>query len=257
MGFCQSKAGREELKAKVEKAFPDPPDMKRLVQDGRVWIDKAKRRVVVDGYVVLRRGSLEMFACPVGTKEHESVVALLSKAQYVHAGLLAVGALPGKPTKFDPYQPASGATIKISVLWRDEKGEKQTAKAQDWIKHAGADRAMTYDWVFAGSGIYKDEESREEYYLAEGGDLICVANFPSATLDLAVRSNDTNAGLEFLAYTEKIPPEGTPVRLVLEVSDEPPARGSDPIKPGVLPDVVKPIEVPAIEAKPDPLRIKK
>ncbi len=239
---AQGRGGREEMKAKVEKAFSDPPDMVRLVKDGRVWIDKKNRRVVVDGYVALRKGSLEMFACPAGTKEHESIVALLTKAQYIHAGLLAVGAKMGAPTKFEPYQPATGSTIKISVLWRDEKGNKQVSKAQQWIQHAGAGREMKYDWVFAGSGIYKDESTGEESYLAEGGDLVCVANFPSATLDLAVRSDDTNSGLEFMANTEKIPAEGTPVRLVLEVSDEPPARGSEPLVPGKLPDAVKPVE---------------
>ncbi|MFO0921513.1 MAG: YdjY domain-containing protein [Pirellulales bacterium] len=222
--------------------------MTRLVKDGRVWIDRENRRVVVDGYVALRRGALEMFACPSGTKEHESIVGLLSKSQYVHAGLLAVGGKPGKPTRFDPYQPASGSTIKIHVLWKDAKEQKHIVRAQEWIQHSGTDQEMKYDWVFAGSGIYKDEVTGEETYLAEGGDLVCVANFPSATLDLAVRSDDTNAGLAFVAFTDRIPPEGTPVRLVFQVSDDPPARGSDKPDANKLPDVVKPLptlEVPS------------
>ncbi|MFM8174746.1 MAG: YdjY domain-containing protein, partial [Pirellulaceae bacterium] len=89
--------------------------------------------------------------------------------------------------------------------------------------HAATGKTMTYDWVFAGSGFYKDPETGTESYLAEGGDLICVANFPSATMDLAVRSADSNSGLVFMANTEAIPEQGTPVRLVLEVVDRTPA----------------------------------
>jgi hypothetical protein len=213
--------------ALVEKTFGDPPKATRIAKDGRVWVDKANRRLIVDGYVCLRQGQLEMFACPTGTKEHESVVALFTKAQYVHAGLLAAGAKVGKPTQFEPYQPATGSTIKIKALWFDEKGGKRSESAQAWVRFIGSDRQLRYDWVFAGSGIYKDEETGQETYLAEGGDLICVANFPSATLDLAVRSDDTNSGLSFAANTDRIPKEGTPVRLVLEISDQPPARDSD------------------------------
>ena len=40
----------------------------------------------------MREGPLEMFACPSGTKEHESVVAVLSKSREIHAALLAIGA---------------------------------------------------------------------------------------------------------------------------------------------------------------------
>ena len=77
---------RTELLAKVEKTFGDPPGMKRLDPVSRVWVDIKKKLVVVDGYVALRMGQLEMFACPSGTKEHESVVGVFAKAYHVHAG---------------------------------------------------------------------------------------------------------------------------------------------------------------------------
>jgi hypothetical protein len=234
----------QERLALVEKTFGDPPNAIRMAKDARIWMDRAKRRVIVDGYVCLREGQLEMFACLVGSKEHESIVALFTKAQYVHAGLLAVGAKKGETTSFNPYRPASGSTIKIRALWYDERGQKKTAIAQSWIRFIGTDREMTYDWVFAGSGFHKDEETHQESYLAEGGDVICVANFPSATMDLAVRSDDSQNGLTFTAFTERIPKVGTPVRLVLEVSDDPPARDSHtPATKSKLPDFEKPAKL--------------
>jgi hypothetical protein len=172
--------------------------------------------VIVGGEVVLREGMLEMFACPKGTKEHESIIAVNSKAQYVHAGLLAVGAVTGHPVRFQPeYVPASGTTIEIWILWEDADGKKKRTRAQEWIKNLNTDKAMEYSWVFAGSGFWKDDSTGENYYFGDGGDFICVSNFPSATLDLPVKSSDTNSQLTFAAFTERIPPLGTKVRLVL------------------------------------------
>ncbi len=194
----------------------DPPGMKRLVPDADLWIDPKHNRVVVDGTVVLREGFLEMFACPIGTKEHESIVAVDAKAYAVHAGLLAAGAKSGAPAEFEPeYKPASGTEIEIDVVWRDADGNDQRARAQDWVRDIESGKSMQYPWVFAGSGFWTDEASGIKYYMAEQGDFICVSNFPSAMLDLPVPSSQDNQHLAYEAFTERIPPLGTRVRLVL------------------------------------------
>lgn len=77
-------------------------------------------------------------------------------------------------------------------------------------------REMQADWVFAGSGFYVDETTGERLYQAEGGDLICVANFPTATIDVAIKSSASGeANLLYEAYTERIPPRGTNVTIEL------------------------------------------
>lgn len=76
-------------------------------------------------------------------------------------------------------------------------------------------RQMDARWVFAGSGFNVDAASGEKYYLAESGELICVANFATATIDLAIESSATNDGLMFEAFTERIPPVGTKVTIEL------------------------------------------
>jgi hypothetical protein len=76
-------------------------------------------------------------------------------------------------------------------------------------------RQMEADWVFAGSGFYTDEDSGKKFYLAEDGDLICVANFPTAMIDVAVKSSAEEGGLMFEAYTERLPPKETVVWLEL------------------------------------------
>jgi hypothetical protein len=218
---------REQSKAKAEEVFGVPKNATALSKEGRIWVDKQNKRVIVDGFVTLREGQLEMFACPVGTKEHESIVAVFASSQAVHAGLLAIGAKQGKPTEFEPYKPATGSTVKVHALWRDEKNQKQSKPAQHWIRDVESNKEMPYDWVFAGSILYKDPDTGEESYLGDSGDMICVANFPTATLDIAVKSIAENSALTYVAYTDHIPALFTVVRLVLEVSEQAPKQTNE------------------------------
>jgi hypothetical protein len=76
-------------------------------------------------------------------------------------------------------------------------------------------RPMNADWVFAGSGFYVDEDG-ERMYQAEGGDLICVANFPTATIDVSIESSASGEqNLAFEPATERIPPVDTEVTIEL------------------------------------------
>jgi hypothetical protein len=214
----------------------DPPGMTRLGKDIDAWIDAKNKRVVVDGAVCLREGQLELFACIKGTKEHEAVVAVPVKAQVLHAALLAVGAVQGTPVKFQPkYEPATGGIVDVTVIWTDGKGAVHHDKAQDWIRSIKTGKAMEYNWVFAGSGFWQEEEGGPRHYQADGGDLICVSNFPSAMLDLPVESSQGDASLLFQAFTDRIPPKGTKVRLVLtprlDKKDAKPAKDAGETKP--------------------------
>jgi hypothetical protein len=196
--------------------LPDPEGAKKLPEPDQVWVDAKRHQVLVDGYVSLREGYLEMFACLEGTKEHESVLAARTKAKTVHAALLVIGAVPGTPVQFRPkFRPPTGTEIDLEVRWLDDEGKWMSAKAQDWVREAKSKKPMKQPWVFAGSTFSKDPTSGREFYMAEGGDFICVSNFTSAMLDVPMESSDSNEGLLFEANPEKIPILGTPVRLVL------------------------------------------
>jgi len=217
----------------AEENKPGQGSVRKLVPTMPVWIDTKRKMIIMDGEICLRKGSLEMFACLRGTKEHESVVAVATDAYVVHAGLLAIGAERGKPVEFDPeYRPPSGQKIDVLVQWKDQDGKLQTRKAQDWVRDARNKKVMTYDWVFPGSYFWKDvsieavQKAKEEgvdpdtlpgdmVYAAEGGELICVSNFKSSMMDLPVPSTDANNDLWFEAFTENIPEEGTKVRVFL------------------------------------------
>ena len=211
----QTEDGKQAKSKKVASPPKVSPDWLRLDKTHEVWLDPKGKRVIVGGTICLTAGQLEMFACPKGTKEHESVVSANARAHIVHAGLLALGAKEGKPVQYQPeYRPASGVVVDIECVWLDESGQQQTTKAQQWVKRTKSGKALQYDWVFAGSGFWVDGDQR--FYYGDAGEFICVSNFPTATLDLPVESTQANEELLYTAFTENIPPRGTPVQLILK-----------------------------------------
>jgi hypothetical protein len=213
-------------KAPAPPKLPEPKDAQRLSKDYPIWIDPKEKSVIVEGQIALREGMLEMFACTRNTKEHESIVSANTKAYLVHAALLSLGAEVGHPVRYQPeYLPPAGTEIEVLVRYLDEKGKIQTARAQDWIKDNHTGKPMAYPFVFAGSSFYTDPDTNKQYYQAEHGDFVCVANFGTAMLDIPAKSSKSNEELEFEALTKKIPPLGAPVHLVFKPKLKKPGAG--------------------------------
>lgn len=276
----------------IEKLTPLNPQ-------GTVLLDKPGKRLVLKGEVCLRSGVLEMLACLKRTKEHEAIFAIDTKAQIVHAGLIALGFEPGKPVQFQPeYRPASGPVVDIFVSWTDDAGKRQRVPARTLVRNSvrrywveplpklppdlkipddgelrwdgkrnellwygamsdmqrddllklSTDAAyqkairsfhkqtqvqeLKADWVFGGSGFYVDPDTGARFYQAEEGNLICVANFTSATLDLSIPSSATNDDLLYEAYTERLPAVGTPVLIeLMPRKPEPPKAPANSAQP--------------------------
>jgi len=96
VAFSALAADTPKGNAKTKKqAAPVGGEPIPLNPEGTVLLDKKGKRVLLKTQVALRQGSLELFCCRKGSKEHESILSLDSRAQVVHAGLLALGAKPG------------------------------------------------------------------------------------------------------------------------------------------------------------------
>jgi hypothetical protein len=120
------------------------------------------------------------------------------------------------------YDPKEGELIWYGQMTEETK-QKYLAMTKDkafreciekFFKRSQS-RSMQANWVFSGSGYYIDEQTKEKFYRAEDGDLICVANFGSATLDVAAKSGNGAEELLFEAWTERIPELGTPIVIEL------------------------------------------
>ena len=219
-GDSEADSGTESDRTETEPAEPTieiRENWIRLSKGHEVWIDKKAKHVMFAGHVCLNDGQLEMFVCPQGTKEHESVIASSVLSSQIHHALLLVGCTPGKASSWDPvYRPAYGPTIDATIKWRDAKsGKTKSQDAKQWIRDVDTNKAMTQRWIFGGSGFWKDPDTGKEIYFGDSGELICLSNFSTATIDVDVKSSQANDGLLFEAFTENIPPVGTKVYTIL------------------------------------------
>lgn len=176
------------------------------------------RRVRIAAEVTFREGPIELLLCRKNTKEHEAILAADVDARHIHTALLAAGAKEGHPVKFAPkYVPATGSKIKVSLEYQKD-GKTVVVPARTWIRDMKARKELALDWVFGGSLFFPDPEDpkKPKLYAANGGDLICVSNFDTAMLDLPVPSSQLDGDLQYEVYTERLPPLGTKVTVILE-----------------------------------------
>jgi len=211
---------------KKEELLPEPllddeiqlialaPDRSIFLAVDRKSTDQ--KSVVFLADVCLREGPLEFFACTKNTKEHESILATRAKPSLIHVGLLATGAETGTPVQFTPkFVPATGPRIDITIRWLGNDGKRQEAKAEEWIQEMKSKKQMDTYWVFSGSLFQRLESGKNQYLADVTGEIIGVSNFPTVVLDVPIASTSNNEELFFQAFTEKIPPEGTKVTVIL------------------------------------------
>ncbi len=193
-----------------------PEQLKQLDPKEPIWIATDRTQVVLVGTICLREGALEFFACRERTKEHESIVVLGIKPHLIHAALLLIGAKQGKPAQFTPtFVPPFGEKIAIHIRWKDELGRQHEVRAQEWIREVKTHQEMNVPWVFTG-GLFGTNTDGKRYYLADlSGEIFGVSNFPGSILDIPIESTSDNNNLVFEPNTEKIPPIGTRVTLIL------------------------------------------
>ncbi len=199
--------------------FQPNKEWKKLSDD--LWLDAKTRTLIMRARVCLREGYLEHLVCLDRTKEHESIMATRATPRMIHAGLILAAGDPGSPVKYRPkFQAPTGPKVQIEVEY-DDNGATKKAEARTWVKSKETDKPLETNWVFAGSEFFQDPDTKKTIYAADGGDLITVANFPSAILDLPIVSSNSDAERGFIANTEKIPARGSWVTLYLRAEKAP------------------------------------
>jgi hypothetical protein len=185
-----------------------------------LWFDRDRRRAILRARVVFREGPLEHLMCKKGTKEHEAIVATDAVPEQIHTALILTGASVGKPVQFAPeFRPPSGSAIAIELKWW-QGGKLRSDDARQWVWDEKTKSPLAIDWVFAGSFLYEDPITKKPRYAADDGDLITVANFANAVLDLPIASSANDADRVFTANTRRIPPIGTEVFVVMSPRPE-------------------------------------
>ncbi len=236
----ENDSGQNTLSSKDEPATAGSGDVSpktgksadhKKVEIGRnvvLEVQGEKRRVIVQAEVCLREGMLEHLMCRYegqgdkrrGTKEHEAILTAEVDARDIHKALILAKATPGTTVRYKDdgtVVPPTGTKIKVTLTYKD-KDKTVTVPGRDWVRDLKTKKSLDVDWVFAGSHLVENplEKDKPPFYMANGGDVICVSNFVEAMLDLPINSSKNNAELEFEAFTERIPSVGTAVTVILE-----------------------------------------
>jgi hypothetical protein len=217
---CEDAPTEKKPVKKPAEAAAEPAEGKKVKVGQNVYLEvlPGSRRVLIDAEVCLREGALEQLLTRKNKKEHEAILTADIDARKVHEALILARAKEGTPVRWLPrFRPPTGTPVKITLAY-ESKGRKVAVPARSWVKNVKTGKELESDWVFAGSMLVEDplDKTAPKHYLANDGDVICVANFDTAMLDVPIQSSKDDAERGYEAWTERIPPVGTRVRLILE-----------------------------------------
>lgn len=182
-----------------------------------VEIDWERRTVRVAARVVLRGGPLEFFAC-LHSKEHESILKLEAAGTHIFMAMGLIGLTPGHPPRMDRetglFGTATGDLVDVRVEWT-ERDKRRNAAAFDWLRESGGGQTpIARPWVFCGSLVGADKM----LLCDRSGAALAVVDQADSLLSLSRNFDNADAELWSAANTERIPPIGTAVQLLLSAA---------------------------------------
>lgn len=228
------------------------PVRKPVVLPGLV-VDFEKRCVDLEAKVCLDAGYLELVACTEGSKEHESIVAVSSKALHIHTALLLLGAENGHPEmrklvdeekqRWANLSPA-GDEIEVMLVVKNLKGEVVAKPISEFVlRSTGRLDAVSGDvrsdpdqkvnpagksvefpqvFLFAGSRLRNTGRGPKQYLADLSGNVISIATFGDEVLCLPSHQTQQNSALMWQVKPGVLPKVGTMVTLRLRPSKKSP-----------------------------------
>ena len=147
---------------------------------GSVRVDSLTKTVSATGWVNQTDGPIEVLACGIKGKVHESVFVLALNPLDLQAALLLVGLKGGAPMPAIGEGPPQGAPLDIVVEWQAD-GETKSARAETFVWNT-QDKAVLPEtpWTFTGS-VIKDGQFKalaEESLVVTYWDPYAIVNLP-------------------------------------------------------------------------------
>jgi hypothetical protein len=199
-------------------------------KDGGITVDKAKKTIKIDAKIAPRKlphlkgevYPIEVIACwphPKGKKAHETVVTIDAKPSAVHKALVDLGLKPGTPVMGGEAQP-QGPSVYLYLEIKGADGEARRVAIDKTLvdMRNGKYFPKTVQWRFTGSTMSKPDPNKDEtvYGADLSGTLIAIFPVTDQTVLQTSLTFKDEKYLKLDTNTKILPPEGTPVKLVIE-----------------------------------------
>ena len=233
-----------------KKGLKAQPSSRTFTLPG-IKINLHEKTIDLDATVCMDSGPLELVACGEGTKEHESIVALKSRAMHIHTALLLIGANHGHPAIRRPKVgesgiwenlPPKGDSLEVWFLITDQKDgvtEKpitefviQTKDRPDEVNGSivnspqdqeririGEAQRFPNHFLFAGSQLLNTKSGPRRYLADQSGNYISIATFGDEVLCLPFLESKINDALTWQIKPNTLPKVGTEVTLRLKLKE--------------------------------------
>lgn len=195
----------------------------------QITIDAKQKRITIPATIAPRKlptlkdiYPLEVIATyptPEGQKAHETVIITTVKPSDVHKALESFGLKPGKPSRTEDAVP-TGPEVKLSLVVPGLVTERRILPIERTIIDKRTGKPLpALTWHFTGSAFRQlDPEKPERSY---GADLTgTFATIYPVTDETVLQSNlpmSAQSLLKLEINANLLPPEGTPVELLIEV----------------------------------------
>jgi hypothetical protein len=200
---------------------------------GGVHLDAAAGWLSIRCAVVVRGDLLEYLLVGPAGRAHESLFVTDVKPSLINAGLLALGAAPGRNARWIAVEPAptseeraagapayrveppSGDGFYLHAAWR-EGDASYCFRVEDLLCNLASGRSMTrHRWVYLGSRFVRLRSSGEEAFAADlEQDLVNVAFFPEGHTLLTAGLDECLDQTIWTANAWLLPERGSEVELV-------------------------------------------
>lgn len=213
-------------------ALPAAPARGADKETKGVVVDKAKRTVTIDAKIAPRKIDdprykeiypVEVIACwafPRGKKAHETVVTIEAKPSAVHKALESLGVKAGAPAPPGETTQATGPTVKIYIDVPAAGGRMRRIPVEKTLVDRKSGKPMPrVAWRFTGSALKNDPGQTQPVYGADQtGTLIAIFPVTNETVFQTDLTMKDEKYVKLETNKKLLPKEGTPVKLVVEVS---------------------------------------
>ena len=215
--------------ASTEKPTVEKIDDKRY-RIGKIEFDSATREIRIPVVVNMAAGLIEFLLVHEKGKIHEALfttdvspsdlnlaITLLryKPSRELYALPNETGGLSGNFPEV-PEDIRAAARMSIEAEWNKD-GKTERIAVNEWIQHATTEAAMTSThWVYGGSQIDHGRFSAETT-----GDIAAIFLSNSAMINYPGKDNGDDT--VWLAFENRVPPEGTNLTLIIAPYPKPPS----------------------------------